>query len=151
MKLGKLNTLVAEIDNQYGQLKKDLGRCVSDEQSQLEEAITETVKLRRQKSDNDLQPMPPLERDEEDTEGKRLKILTQNKLLTRLSALLAQIKDGHNSNKLNNEIRQNYIFCINIIKSIENFTAIYSSHYNNGSAHRIYQAHTNNRIKNFSF
>ena len=95
--------------------------------------------------------MPPLERDEEDTEGKRLKILTPNKLLTRLSALLAQIKDGHNSNKLNNKIRQNYIFCINIIKSIENFTAIYSSHYNNGSAHRIYQAHTNNRIKNFLF
>ena len=33
------------------------------------------------------------------TEG--LKILTPNKLLTRLSVLLAQIKAGNNSNKLN--------------------------------------------------
>ena len=105
MKLGKLGTLVAEIDNQYEQLKKGLGRCISDEESQLEEAIAERVTLRRQKSDNDLPPMPPLEGDEEETEGKRLKILTPNKLLTRLPVLLAQIKDGHNSNKINNEIR----------------------------------------------
>ena len=46
----------------------------------------------------DLPPMPPLER-------KGLKILTRNKLLTRLLILLAQIKQGNNSNKLKNEIR----------------------------------------------
>ena len=39
-------------------------------------------------------------------EGKELKILTPNKLLTRFSVLLVQIKAVNNSYKLNNEIRQ---------------------------------------------
>ena len=38
-------------------------------------------------------------------EGKGLKILTPNKLLTRLPILLAQIKAGSNSYKLKNEMR----------------------------------------------
>ena len=38
--------------------------------------------------------------------GIRLKILISNKLLTRLSILLTQIKAGNNSNKLKNEIRK---------------------------------------------
>ena len=51
--------------------------------------------------------MPPLEGDEEEVkEGKGLKVLTPNKLLTRLSILLAQIKAGKNSYKLKNEVRQ---------------------------------------------
>ena len=50
--------------------------------------------------------MPPLEGDEEVKEGKGLKILTPNKLLTRLPVLLAQIKARNNSYKLKNEIRQ---------------------------------------------
>ena len=33
-------------------------------------------------------------------------MLTPNKLLTRLSILIAQIKAGNNSNKLKNDIRQ---------------------------------------------
>ena len=41
---------------------------------------------------------------------KGLKILTLNKLLTRLPILLAQIKAGNNSNKLKDKIRQ--ILCI---------------------------------------
>ena len=47
-----------------------------------------------------LSDMPPLEGDEEVKEGKGLKILTPNKLLTRLPILLAQIKAGNNSYKL---------------------------------------------------
>ena len=39
-------------------------------------------------------------------EEKELKVLTPNKLLTRLPILLAEIKAGNNSYKLNNEIRQ---------------------------------------------
>ena len=39
-------------------------------------------------------------------QGKGLKILTPNQLLTRLSILLALKKAGNNSQKLNNEIRQ---------------------------------------------
>ena len=50
--------------------------------------------------------MPPLKRGEEEVkEGKELKILTPNKLLTRLPILLVQIKAGQNSYKLKNEIR----------------------------------------------
>ena len=44
--------------------------------------------------------MPPLESDEEEVkEGKGLQILTPNKLLTRLTILLTQIKAGNNSCK----------------------------------------------------
>ena len=51
--------------------------------------------------------MPPIEVDEEEVrEGKGLKILTPNKLLTSLSVLLAQIKAKNNSYKLKNEFRQ---------------------------------------------
>ena len=51
--------------------------------------------------------MPPLEGDEEEVkEGKELKILTPNKLLTRLPILLAQVKAGDNSRKLKNDVRQ---------------------------------------------
>ena len=47
--------------------------------------------------------MPPLEDDEEVKEGKGLKILTPQKLLTRLPMLL---KDENNPEKSKNEIRQ---------------------------------------------
>ena len=51
--------------------------------------------------------MSPLEGDEKEVrERKGIKILTPNKLLTRLPALLAQIKAGNNSYKLKEEIRQ---------------------------------------------
>ena len=43
---------------------------------------------------------------EEVKEEKGIKILTPNKLLTRLPVLLAQIKATNNSYKLKNEIRQ---------------------------------------------
>ena len=61
----------------------------------------------------DLSDMPALEGDgEEVQEGKGLKILTPNKLLTRLPILLAQIKAGITSNKLKKEIRQIlYLLC----------------------------------------
>ena len=39
--------------------------------------------------------MLPLEGDEETKEGKGLKILTSNKLLTRLPVLIAKIKAGN--------------------------------------------------------
>ena len=92
---------------------------------QLEKTIAERVKLRRQKANDedlshtpslegdhsdefiDIPDIPPLEGDEEEVkEGKGLKILTPNKLLTRLPILLAQIKAGNNPYNLKNEIRQ---------------------------------------------
>ena len=48
--------------------------------------------------------MPPLEGNE-GKEEKGLKVLTSNKLLSRLPILLVQIKAGNNSYILGNEIR----------------------------------------------
>ena len=39
-------------------------------------------------------------------QGKGLKILTPNQMLSRLPISLAQLKEGNNSEKLKNEIRQ---------------------------------------------
>ena len=51
--------------------------------------------------------MRVLEGDEEEVkEVKGLKILSPNKLLTRLPVLVSHIKDGNNAWKLKNEIRQ---------------------------------------------
>ena len=70
--------------------------------------------------------MPPLEGDEEEIkEGKGIKILTPNKLLTRFQVLLAQITARNNSYNLKTEIRHVlYIFCICIIKSLKHFIRI---------------------------
>ena len=70
-----------------------------------EESTDTTRKCDKEESVN-LSDMPPLEDDGEVKEGKGLKILTANKLLTRLPVLLAQIKAGNNSFKIKNEIRQ---------------------------------------------
>ena len=62
---------------------------------------------KRRESDREEFDMAPLEGDEEEVkEGKGLKLLTPNKLLTRLTILLAQKKAGNSSVKLKNEVRQ---------------------------------------------
>ena len=61
--------------------------------------------------------MPALECDKV-KQGNR--ILPPKKLLTRLLILLAQIKDGNNSYKL----EKYCIICINTIKSLKKFIAI---------------------------
>ena len=53
----------------------------------------------------DLSNMSPLEGDEKVKERKEIKVLTPNKLLTRLPISPAQTKVGNNSNKLKNEIK----------------------------------------------
>ena len=55
--------------------------------------------------------MPELENEESATErrkidGKGLKILTLDQMLSRLPITLVQLKTGNNSQKLKNEIRQ---------------------------------------------
>ena len=55
----------------------------------------------------DSSSMPPLKSDQgEIKEGKGLKILTPNKLYTRLQALLSQMLSGNDSCKLKNKIRR---------------------------------------------
>ena len=82
--------------------------------------INETGMLSLYFIEDGFEPMSPLEgrnKESEKTIAKRvklnpwktktgLKILTPNKLFTRLSVLLAEIKAGNNSSKLKNEIRQ---------------------------------------------
>ena len=71
------------------------------------EKLADTTSRKSDKGESvHLSDMPPLEGDEEVKEGKELIILTPNKLLNRLPILLAQIKAGNNSKKLNSEIRQ---------------------------------------------
>ena len=59
----------------------------------------------------DTTDMPELKSEEStaqrrNQQGKGLKILTPNQMLSRLSISLAQLKAGNNSEKLKNEIRQ---------------------------------------------
>ena len=71
-----------------------------------EESDDSTVKGDKKELDN-LQSIPSLEGGEAEVkEGKGFKILTPNKLLTKLKVLLPQIKAGNNSHKLRGEIKQ---------------------------------------------
>ena len=74
--------------------------------SKNEKKSTDKEESTDKKESVDLSDMPPLEGDEKLKEGKGLKNLTPNKLLTRLPILLAQIKTRNNSYKLKYEIRQ---------------------------------------------
>ena len=65
-----------------------------DKEAKLEPQVTIAEKLK----------LVPQKRKKKKAKA-RLKILTQNKFLTRLSILLAQIKAGYNSNKFKNEVR----------------------------------------------
>ena len=47
-----------------------------------------------------------IELNKQNQQGKGLKILTPNQILSRLPIALAQLKAGNNSEKLKNEIRQ---------------------------------------------
>ena len=47
-----------------------------------------------------------LKYNKQNQEGKGIKILTPNQMLSRLPISLAQLQAGNNSNKLKNEIRQ---------------------------------------------
>ena len=108
-------------------IKKNLlikkNRLIKKESSDKEESADKEESL-------DLSDIPPLEGDEEEIrEGKGIKNLTSNKILTKLPTLLVEIKAGNNSHKLKNETRQIlYNFCISIIKSREKFT---TSQHNN--------------------
>ena len=80
----------------------------------------------------DLPPMPLLEGDKEEVkEGKELKLLTPNKLLTRLPILFAQKKPETIHVNLKMKSDKYYISCISIIKSIKKvYKSLIKSHYN---------------------
>ena len=74
--------------------------------SENEKESTDNKEPTDKEESEDLPLIPSLEGDQEGKEGKGLKILTRNKSLTRLPILLAQIKAGKNTYKLENQIRQ---------------------------------------------
>ena len=96
----------------------------------LEKAIKKNNYLINTKELDDTRPMPLLEGDAEELkEGAGLIILIPNKLLIRISVLLAQIKAGNNSKqKLEIYIRKSNqtetLFYINTRKSPKHFTII---------------------------
>ena len=67
------------------------------------ETSIDTIKESDKEESVNLSVIPPLEKVKE---GKDLKVLTPNKLLTTLTILLVQIQAGNNSEKLKNENRQ---------------------------------------------
>ena len=85
----KPRKLVLKAYNYEWQLK-NVESIVKEESTDKEELIDKEESV-------DLSDMLPLEGDEKAKEGKGLKILTLNEMLTRLQMLLAQIKAGNNS------------------------------------------------------
>ena len=64
------------------------------------------------KESRDISNIPVLERDKKVKEGKGLKMLTQNKLLTRLPILLAQTKTDNYLDKTKKWNQANIIFTV---------------------------------------
>ena len=90
----KNNDFVEEIKKRWSKLKDDI-----EEMSEDEKKIEEPDKI--------LEFVEKiLKFNEQNQQGKGLKILTPNQMLSRLPITLAQLKAGNNSEKFKNEIRQ---------------------------------------------
>ena len=94
------------------------------EESIDKEESTDKEELIDKEELTDVSKMLPPEGDEEVREGRELKILTTNKLSTRLPILLTQMKAGNNANNLKNKIRQILNLLISIIESLKKFATI---------------------------
>ena len=80
---------------------------IAEQKSDKQPDTTDMPKI----EEPDTTDMPYLESEEyaaqrRNQQGKELKILTPNQMLSRLPISLAQLKAGNNSEKLKNEIRQ---------------------------------------------
>ena len=117
--LNVLENLESVFNGSYLHYKNKPSESKSESESELksEESIVERTKLRRQKSTEhpnkqpDIRDMPEFESEESieqrrNQQGKGLKILTPNQILSKLPISLAQLKVGNNSEKLKNEISQ---------------------------------------------
>ena len=90
----KNNDFVEEIKNRWSKLKDEIKEMSKDEKEiENPDKIIEIVK-------------EMLNFNKQNQEGKGLKILTPNQMLSRLPISLAQLEAGNNSEKLKNEIRQ---------------------------------------------
>ena len=89
----KINDLVNLIKHGLSDLKNEIGNM--DEEEKEIEKPNEIVNIVEE----------ILEFNKQKQEGKGLKILTPDQMLSRLPITLAQLKTGNNSQKLINEIR----------------------------------------------
>ena len=89
-----------KLGNKYGPINLFIETYNYDVWFENEESTDTTSRKSDKHKSADLSDMPPLEGAEEIKEGKGLKILSPNKLLTRLPILLVQIKAWNNSHKL---------------------------------------------------
>ena len=96
----------------------DVWRITDTARKSDKEESTDTTRKSDKEVSIDLSDMSPLEGDEEVKEGKGLKILNLNQLLTWLPVLLAQVNAGNNANKSKKKIRQimQYLYQHNKIK-----------------------------------
>ena len=90
----KNNDFVEEIKNRWSKLKDEIEEMFEDEEKikkpdEILKIVKEILNFNKQSQ-----------------EGKGLKILTSNQMLSRLPITLAQLKAENNSEKLKNEIRQ---------------------------------------------
>ena len=90
----KSNKLVNVIKSGLSDLKNEIGKM--DEEEKEIDKSNDIVNI-----DEEI-----VEFNKQKQEGKGLKILTPDQMLSRLSITLAQLKVGNNSEKLKNEIRQ---------------------------------------------
>ena len=78
---------------------------LKDLKEEIKEMYEEEIKI--EKSDKIVKIVEEILRfNKQKQEGKGIKILTSNQMLTRLPITLAQLKAGNNSEKLKKEIRQ---------------------------------------------
>ena len=90
----KNNELVNVINSGLKDLKEEIKKMPKEEkETEDPESIVEIVEK-------------ILKFNERNQQGKGLKILTPNQMLSRLPIAFAQLKEGNNSEKLRNEIRQ---------------------------------------------
>ena len=90
----KKNKLVNVINSGLKDLKEEIKK-MSEEERKIEKP-DEIVKIVRE----------ILKFNKQNQEGKGIKILTPNQMLSRLPISLAQLEAGNNSEKIKNEIRQ---------------------------------------------
>ena len=107
-----------EFKEKYNDIAEDAEKILNEQPTANEENMIKVLSLWKEiiePDETDEQPdatnMPELESEEsaeqrKNQQGKGLKILTPNQMLSRLPISLAQLKAGNNSEKLKNEIRQ---------------------------------------------
>ena len=106
-----------EFKNRYNDIANDIEAIVNNSiitrnQEKIVEIMSLLKEILKPKSNEQLDTTDMLELEEESAaerrnqQGQRLKILTPDQMLSRLSIILAQLKAGNNSQKLINEIRQ---------------------------------------------